>query len=317
MPAAAGRLLGNGAPTADGSSAGCSAMRPSHAGRTPVSSTRPYETTIRHRVKTDMRTSYLAEAWADVEASFGAFHLWTLLGWLEIRQRYSRSLIGPFWLTLSMAVMVGALGVVYGALFSMKLDDYLPMLTIGLVVWTFLTGVLNEGCMAFIAASAYLRQAVVARLVFVLQVGWRHVLVLLHNFVIVVAVLAIYGVRDWSTLPLFLPAFGLLVLNVLWMATVLAILSARFRDLPQIVSSLLQVAFYVTPILFHREMLKAHEWIVTFNPFAHLIEIVRNPLMGIPSDPLNWIVVTGMALAGWPLALALLGRYHKRIPYWV
>lgn len=259
----------------------------------------------------------IAEAIADLRTSIASYRLWSLLGWLEIRQRYSRSLIGPFWLTLSMAVMIGALGVVYGALFSMELSAYLPMLTVGLVMWTLLAGLLNEGCTAFVLAASYVKQSAVPKLVFVLQVAWRHVLVFLHNFMIVVVVLAIFGVRDWIGLPLFLPAFGLFLLNTMWMMTVLAVLSARFRDLPQIVGSLLQVAFYVTPILFHRDMLKGHEWIANFNPFAHLIELVRAPLLGMPIDPLNWQVAAAMAVLGWPLALWFVGRYQKRIPYWV
>lgn len=260
---------------------------------------------------------YFSIALTDLRGSLSSLPLWTLLGWLEIRQRYSRSLLGPFWLTLSMAVMIGALGVVYGALFSMELSTYLPMLTVGLVMWTLLTGVLNDGCTAFIAAAPYVKQSAVPKLVFVLQVAWRHVLVFLHNFVIVVVVLAIFGVRDWSRLPLFLPALALFLLNLLWMATLLSVLSARFRDLPQIVASLLQVAFYVTPILFNKEMLKGHEWIATFNPFAHLIELVRGPLLGTSLDSLSWQVPLGMAALGWPFALWMVGRYQKRIPYWV
>ena len=47
--------------------------------------------------------------------------LWLLLGWLEIKQRYTRSVLGPLWITISMAVMVGSIGVVYGSLFKQSL----------------------------------------------------------------------------------------------------------------------------------------------------------------------------------------------------
>ncbi len=146
---------------------------------------------------------------------------------------------------------------------------------------------------------------------------WRNFIIFLHNILIVVLVLAIYGIRSWATLPLFLPGVAILILNALWMATAASLLSARFRDLPQIVMALMQVLFYVTPILFHGSMLKKHAWIVTFNPLAYLIDLVRQPLTGETPALLTWAVGIGMAVLGWGFALVLTGRYHKRIPYWL
>jgi lipopolysaccharide transport system permease protein len=255
---------------------------------------------------------------ADLANSVRAWRLWTLLGWLEIRQRYARSKLGPFWLTVSMGVLVGALGVVYGALFGQKLTDYLPMVAIGLVTWTLFSSVVNEGSMAYIHSASYIRQVSTPRLVYVMQVGWRNLVIFAHNFVIVVVVLGIFGIKSWLTLPLAIPGLALLLLNALWMGMIAGLLSARFRDFPQIVAALLQVAFYVTPILFHGAMLShQHRWIVTLNPLAYLIDVVRQPLVGRLPQPTTWAVAAAMALGGGLLALWMTGRYHKRIPYWV
>jgi lipopolysaccharide transport system permease protein len=80
---------------------------------------------------------------------------------------------------------------------------------------------------------------------------------------------------------------------------------------------MLQMAFYVTPILFQPRMLDKHQWIVQYNPFAHLLDLVRGPLIGTPPGFLTWCVTGIMAILGWVLALALTERYLKRIPYWV
>lgn len=254
----------------------------------------------------------------DLADSAHAWRLWTLLGWLEIRQRYARSKLGPFWLTVSMGVLVGALGVVYGALFGQKLTDYLPMVAIGLVTWTLFSSVVNEGSMAYINSANYIRQVRTPRLVYVLQVAWRNGVIFAHNFVIVAVVLAIFGVKSWLTLPLALPGLVLLLLNAVWMSMIAGLLSARFRDFPQIIGALMQVAFYVTPILFHGAMLsEQHRWIVTFNPLAYLIDVVRQPLVGVVPPATTWGVALGMGVAGSVLALWMTGRYHKRIPYWV
>lgn len=256
-------------------------------------------------------------AFQDLRASLAAWRLWSLLGWLEIRQRYARSKLGPFWLTISMGVIVGSIGVVYGTLFNQDIAVYLPMMGIGLVFWSLLTSVINESCLAYINSAGYIRQTVTPKLLFVLQVFWRNFMIFVHNFVIVILLLAVFGSPDWSTLPLFIPGLILFVLNALWIGQVAGVISARFRDLPQITSSMLQMAFYVTPILYPPSMLHKHRWILDYNPFAHLLDLVRAPLTGNAPSLLTWGVASAMAILGWWLALTLTERYLKRIPYWV
>ncbi|MDH6148883.1 lipopolysaccharide transport system permease protein [Paraburkholderia sp. WSM4179] len=253
----------------------------------------------------------------DLKRSIASWRLWTLLGWLEVRQRYARSRVGPFWLTISTGVMVGSIGVVYGTLFGMKMSDYLPYLAVSLVLWTTFSATVLEGSTAYINSGHYIRQAATPKLIFMLQVAWRNLIILAHNFVIVVVLLAIYGIKSWETLPVFIPALVLYMANAMWMAMVTGLLSARFRDLPQIVSALMQIAFYVTPIIYHPNSLTRFSFIVDLNPLAHLVELVRAPLIGEWPSATTWGVAVGLAVAGWLLALALTGRYLKRIPYWV
>lgn len=254
----------------------------------------------------------------DLNESLKAWRLWSLLGWLEIRQRYARSKLGPFWLTISMGVLVGTMGVVYGSLFGQKMSDYLPMVAMGIVLWGLFAGIVNEGSNAYIAAANYIRQVNTPRLIYILQVVWRNLVIFGHNFIIVFLVLLIFGVKNWEVLPFFVPGLLLFLLNSTWMAAFVGLLAARFRDFPQIVSALLQVAFYVTPILFSGSMLSGkHHWIVEFNPLAYLIDIVREPLLGRMPPVSTWLLALGMAVVGWLLTLGLTGRYHKRVPYWV
>jgi lipopolysaccharide transport system permease protein len=249
--------------------------------------------------------------------SLKSWRLWTLLGWLEVRQRYARSRVGPFWLTISMGVMVASIGIVYGTLFGQSMRDYLPFLAISLVMWGSFSQTIIEGSTAYISSGQYIRQAATPKLIYVLQVVWRNLVILAHNFVIIVVLLAGFGVKSWVTLPVFIPAFLIYMLNALWVAMVVALLSARFRDLPQIVAALMQVAFYITPIIYRPNALSRFAFIVDFNPLAHLIELVRAPLIGQYPSAETWAVCCGLAVVGWAFALALTGRYLKRIPYWI
>ncbi|WP_175962544.1 ABC transporter permease [Burkholderia pyrrocinia] len=254
---------------------------------------------------------------ADLKQSIASWRLWTLLGWLEIRQRYARSRVGPFWLTISMGVMISSLGVVYGTLFGQKMNEYLPFLAASIVLWGLFSTTVVEGSVAYINSASYIRQMATPKLIYILQVVWRNLIVVGHNFVIVIALLAIFGVKRWETLPMFVPALLVYVLNAMWIAMVVGLLSARFRDLPQIISALLQVAFYVTPIIFRPDALNRFSFIVEWNPLAYLIDVVRSPLIGQMPSALTWGVTIGMAVIGWPIALLMTGRYLKRIPYWV
>jgi len=256
-------------------------------------------------------------ALSDLKQSIASWRLWTLLGWLEVRQRYARSRVGPFWLTISTGVMIGSIGVVYGTLFGQKMSDYLPYLAVSLVLWTAFSATVLEGSTAYISSGHYIRQAATPKLIYMLQVVWRNVIILGHNFVIVVLLLAVFGVKSWETLPIFIPALLLYMANALWIAMVAGLLSARFRDLPQIVAALMQIAFYVTPIIYRPNSLTRFSFIVEFNPLAHLIELVRAPLVGELPSATTWLVCGGLAAVGWIFALALTGRFLKRIPYWV
>ncbi|HDR9071794.1 ABC transporter permease [Burkholderia vietnamiensis] len=253
----------------------------------------------------------------DLKNSIASWRLWTLLGWLEIRQRYARSRLGPFWLTISMGVMIASLGVVYGTLFGQKMSDYLPFLASSLVLWGLFSQTVQDGSMAYISSASYIRQMATPKLIYILQVVWRNLIVMSHNFLIIVVLFFIFGVKDWVVLPLFFVGLIVYLLNAMWVAMVVALLSARFRDLPQIISAMLQVAFYVTPIIFRPNALNRFSFIVEWNPLSYLINIVREPLIGQVPDALTWGVTVGMAVIGWPIALILTGRYLKRIPYWV
>ena len=261
--------------------------------------------------------NYTRSAIDDVRLGLGYWPLWVRLGWQDVMLRYRRSMIGPFWLTISMGIMVFALGFVYGGLFGMELKRYLPFLTIGFLVWGLITAALNEGCQTFIESEGIIRQIDLPLSMFPLRVIWRNLIIFLHNAVIYVVVVAVFDVvLDWSLL-LIIPGLFLLLANALWSATLLGILSARFRDLPQIVASVLQVAFFITPIIWMPEAATTRPLLIEANPFYHFIELMRAPMLGHAPTLTNWGVVLVITLLGWGGTFLFYRRFHGRIAYWV
>jgi ABC-type polysaccharide/polyol phosphate export permease len=242
-----------------------------------------------------------------------------MLGWQDVKQRYRRSVLGPFWLTLSMGIMVAALAFLFSGIFNVEISEFLPSLSIGLVFWAYVASIVNEGCITFTGAEAMIKQLPLPRFTYVLRVIWRNFIVLLHNSLIIVVVyLILQRNLEWSAW-LSIPGLLLATLNATWMALILGIVCARYRDMTQIVASLLNVVFYMTPIMWLPSLLSGQRrfYLLELNPFNHLLEIVRSPLLGTLPSNLSWLVCAAMAIIGWMLALAVYSKYVHRLSFWL
>ena len=235
----------------------------------------------------------------------------------DIRQRYRRSVLGPFWLTLSMGALVSALGFLYGMLLQVEIAEYVPFLALGFIVWALISGVITDGCQVFINAESIIKQVGLPLSVHVYRLLWRNLLILFHNALVFVVVAAVFGVwPGWAGL-LALPGLVLLCLNGIWAVLLFGIVSARFRDVPPIVASIVRICFFVTPIIWMPELVPQRAMVLEFNPFYHLVEVVRAPLLGEVPGLSSWIAVLSMTIGGWVLAFAFFRRYRWRIAYWV
>lgn len=253
----------------------------------------------------------------DLIAGLRAVRVWGALGWHDIRQRYRRSVIGPFWFTLSTAIMVVVLGALYSELLHQDIHEYLPFLAIGLVVWGFLSSVANEGCTTFMAAGYLIKQIRIPLTVHVCRIVWRNFLILLHSLPVVIVL--IVALRRSMSIELLLVPFALLLLFLqgVWISVVLGVLCTRFRDIQPIVANLIQVAFFFTPVMWSPEVLKSRGWVAEYNPLYHLIELVRAPLMGRPLQWESWAWSLGMLVVGFLFAHLLMRRTRNRVPYWL
>lgn len=256
-------------------------------------------------------------ALTDLLSALGLWRLWMALGWLDIRLRYRGSVLGPFWLTLSTAVMVGALGFLYSALFATNLHDYLPFLALSLVLWGFISAVVTEACTCFTQSEGMIRSM---RLPFCLHAGRvivRNVVVLAHNIVIIVVVFAIFDTwPGWAVFGI-LPAIVIWMIDSLAACLLLGAFCARFRDIPPIVASVMQIAFFVSPIMWKPEMVGHNARFLPLNPFYSLLEIVRGPLLAQMPSTAVWVSAIGYSVAFCVLAWMLFARVRARLAFWV
>ena len=259
----------------------------------------------------------VARAVVDVAQGLAMWELWAVLGWNDIRQRYRRSLLGPFWLTLSMGIMIGTIGFVYAKLFNQPTTQYLPYLTLGVIVWGLISSFVQDSCAVFTGSEGIIRQVRVPYSVHVFRMLWRNMIVFAHNLVIYVLVMVLFHVRPDGALFFVVPGFLLICLNGLWGGMLLGALNARFRDLQPIIVNVMQIFFYVTPIVWRPEQLPQHPAIVLFNPLYHFVELIRMPLLGMVPPLATWLTTIGITVLGYVVTLAFLACFRGRIAYWI
>ncbi len=259
-----------------------------------------------------------AVAFIDVVAGIQAREIWGRLGWRENKRRYRRTVFGPFWTTVGLAMFVVALGLVWSNLWHVDPKAYLPFLTSGMLCWVLFSTTCAEGCGVIIGNEALIKQVRISYTLLACATVWRNVIVFFHNLFIYVLICIYAGVpATWGTLLVF-PGLALLCLNALWIAILLGAACTRYRDIQQLVSNLLQIALFLTPIFWSAEQLTGRASILAnYNPLYHLIEIVRDPLMGRVPDMAHWVVVGSGTLLGWTLTIYVMGKLRHRIVYWL
>lgn len=280
-------------------------------------------------------------AFADLRDGYGMRQLWAHLGWQDIKQRYRRSVIGPLWITISMGVTAVGLGVLYSVLFGQPIKTFLPYVVVGFIVWNFINGCLTEGMETFVVNEGMIKQMPAPLSVYMLRTVWRQILLLGHNLIVYVLVIVVFfGSLDkpytmvpggpvhpglgWNTL-LLVPGVILLAVNGAWVALFLGIISTRFRDIPQVITSILQLIFYLTPIIWSPDTFlygkdNSLSWarvLFQFNPLYHFVQIMRGPMIGQTVSPISWLVAVGFTIVGWAIALVAMRNYRARVSYWV
>lgn len=245
------------------------------------------------------------------------WRLWSMLGWNDIHQRYRRSALGPFWITISMAIFVVLLGVIYSKLFHQDLAVFLPYVAMGIIAWGFIAGTTTEACNQFIENVGIIRQIRLPYTVYAMRMIWRSFIVLLHTVVLIVPIAVFFRLEIGFATLLVLPGMLLVILNQIWLSIVIGVIATRFRDTSQLVATAIQISMFVTPIMWPVSAIPDAMLIAEINPFYHLIELVRAPLLGGVAEPLSWAVVIAMCVVGYGLAAATLNRAHSRLAYWL
>ena len=253
----------------------------------------------------------------DVAGAIELWPLWVRLGWNDILYRYRRSTLGPFWFTASMAIMILTLGLVYSQVLNLPARELMPHVCVGLIVWGFMSSVALDAGDLFTGSESYIKQVRLPYSLYVFRFVVSKAIILAHDLPIYVVTIVYFQIWPGSAALYAIPGFLLLLINGGLASMSLGIASARFRDIPRIIASLVQIAFLITPIIWMPGLLGERSYLAEANPFFHLIELIRAPLLGSAPSALTLIVTLALTAINLLLAAALFTRYRNRIAYWI
>jgi len=255
----------------------------------------------------------------DIIGGFRKTDLWGRLGWLEVKRRYRRTMLGPFWTSISLAMFVISMGIVGSALWHQNIHEYLPFLVSGMIAWLLVSTIITEACSLLISGHALFRNISFEYSILAYALVWRNCIVFLHNLIVYVLVVGLLKPEAIGfTAFLAIPGVLLIVVNGTWISLLCGMFCLRFRDVTQLVAALIQVSMLVTPIFWPPDSLVGSRRLVfvELNPLFHMVDIVRAPLLGNVPEMTSYLVVVSITLGGWFLTYRVFHHFRRRIAYW-
>jgi ABC-type polysaccharide/polyol phosphate export permease len=266
-----------------------------------------------------LRAKQRQKAFKDFINGLMMWKVWMQLAWQDISIRYRRSMIGPLWITLSMAITVYSMGFLYARLFHMKLETYFPYLVSGMLAWGLVQSILTEGVDAYLVASSLIRQVKLPFSFHIHRLCVRNFIIAGHNVLVMIPIYLWFSVGlKWYFPFLFVVNLILVYFNAFLVTNVLALVCARYRDLGQVFKSILQVLFFLTPVMWDPSLLPVkYQKLILLNPLYDFIQLVRQPLIGFAPSIEQYLMVMAYTLLGLIVNVMIFSRYRSRIVYWL
>ncbi len=243
--------------------------------------------------------------------------LWIALANNDILSRYRGSVLGPFWITITTIVFILGIGALYSSIMKVPMNNYVPYLATGIIIWNFINQLIVDGADSFIAASQILRQTAIPLPLFIWRTAWRNVLIFCHQAPVLLGVGLWFHYLLKMNVPEAALGLFLVVVNVSWIAFCAAIACARFRDLQQVLASIMQLLFFVSPIIWVQGSTNRFGKITELNPIANMLSVTRNPLIGQSIDMNSVVYLLVMGSIGWLLTFLIFAAVRRRIVHYV
>lgn len=265
------------------------------------------------------KRSVFKDAVEDIIQGTKNWRLWVSMATAELRRRYRRTLLGPFWTTLSLAVYIGSMGVVFSYLWKTDISTFLPYFSSGFICWALCSTIITESCSVFVSADSLLRQIPLAYSTFAWLVVFRNILILGHHIIFYALIIIVMKVPVNLNFIFFIPGILFISITGFWMSLIMGLICTRYRDLLQIVGTFLQITMFVTPIFWVPTQMGGlrSTLFVNCNPVYHYINIIRAPLLGTAPTLINWIFVLSITLILAGISFWFFAKHQRKLIFWI
>ena len=254
----------------------------------------------------------------DISDALSRFNVILLLGSNDVLSRYRRSFLGQFWLTLSNALLIVTIGVVWAGIWKQPLTEFLPYLATGHVFWLLITAVLVDATSVFSNSASFMKELSLPRSIYIFANLVKNLIILPHNLIIIPVVFLFFDAWPSVKVLLFIPALLLTSFTLLATSFWLAVLGLRFRDVAGVISSLLMVMFFLTPVIWREEAIEPHlRDLLIFNPFYIFLELLRAPLLGYEVSSLYWMIGIAILILNTLLGFVVFAKWRSSLTYWL
>lgn len=239
------------------------------------------------------------------------------ISFTDLRAKYRRTLLGPLWVVLGLAAGSVGLGFLWSILWNLPTEEILPRITVGFLVWIFISNSIIEGSNSLITQEMAIKNINLPLSFYPLLSLCRQVINFFHSLLIIVILYLIYPPSDYISILLFFPAIIATLLTIFLVTFTLSILSARFRDIPPLIAAVMPMLFFLSPVLFRIQQAESLSWLMWLNPLTYIITILRDPLLGQKPEVIFFVFMGFFTILSYIILAIIVDRKQANIVYWV
>ncbi len=236
----------------------------------------------------------------------------------ELKRQHARSAFGYFWIVLSQFVNIVGIAVVFGALFKQDLSAFFPFISAGIISWNLFSTFTNESTRLYSGNASIIQNFSFPLWIFVGQLLMKNLIIFAHGIVIHFLIVFVLKFKLGIGVLLFIPNLAIILGLMVMLGRTFAFLGGRFRDFSPAIGNLIYLFFLVTPIIWEKKTFpKDYAWLLNLNPFTHLIDLLRSPLIGTYPEPGAYYFVFGIGIVLLIIQKLFVEPQERRIVFYV
>jgi len=268
---------------------------------------------------TEAPAGSLSSGVKDIRAGLKRWPIWWTLTWFSIKSQYRRTYLGPWWITVQQIIFVAGLSLLFGILLNQDLKTFVPYVAIGFISFSWMTGMISGGATCVTGNGAAIKTTPGPVSIYALKNFANNTIQFAHDSIVIVAVIIIFQVPITWSIVLVPIALILIAINGIAIGLWLGPLVARYRDVGQIVNSIVRVLFFLTPIFWVASDLSSSQRaaLAGWNPLAYFLDFLRAPLLG--QTPTTAVIIGSFAFTAANITIAIVhfSRTRDRLAYWL